>query len=316
MRITQQFFEIDSHVISLVCDGIGSTDMNGELAKGFVDSLESLTMDSIREGNLEDIIYSTDENIPTESILKEIFKAIMSTIEWHHSKSDATTFNLTVYNKKTQELSALVLGDSPTFIFKEDEYIRTKESTMNEGKAPLQIDSRQLQLFGGKYWCVDNFYPNLSRRRNPNFIQPKIQSYNNVIGFVSCSDGGAKGMTENMIASIHQRMKNLSPTGVAEMFGRTGILNPRVVNAPPPASSAQQGDTSELGGQIISPLSRSSSSAFEETGESSDTASSNDQGGASAAAYGADLTHRNTGTQNQQANSSNAASSSSSCSGP
>ena len=90
----------------------------------------------------------------------------MSTIEWHHSKSDATTFNLTVYNKKTQELSALVLGDSPTFIFKEDEYIRTKESTMNEGKAPLQIDSRQLQLFGGKYWCVDNFYPNLSRRRN------------------------------------------------------------------------------------------------------------------------------------------------------
>ena len=233
----------------------------------------------------------------------------MSTIEWHHSKSDATTFNLTVYNKKTQELSALVLGDSPTFIFKEDEYIRTKESTMNEGKAPLQIDSRQLQLFGGKYWCVDNFYPNLSRRRNPNFIQPKIQSYNNVIGFVSCSDGGAKGMTENMIASIHQRMKNLSPTGVAEMFGRTGILNPRVVNAPP-TSSAQQGDTSELGGQIISPLSRSSSSAFEETGESSDTASSNDQGGASAA-YGADLTHRNTGTQNQQANSSNAASSSS-----
>ena len=40
-------------------------------------------------------------------------------------------------------------------------------------------------------------------------------------------------MTENMIASIHQRMKNLSPTGVAEMFGRTGMLNPRVVNAPP-----------------------------------------------------------------------------------
>ena len=62
-------------MISLVCDGIGSTDMNGELAKGFVDSLESLTMDSIREGNLEDIIYSTDENIPTESILKRNFQS-------------------------------------------------------------------------------------------------------------------------------------------------------------------------------------------------------------------------------------------------